>query len=179
MNPRILIVDDHEIVREGIRTLLARSGKNWEVCGEASNASDAIVAIKSLRPQVVVLDVSMPGISGLEAARLISKLDLSTRVLIFTMHESARLESEVRDAGAHGYVSKSRATRDLVRAIQTLLSGGTFFASVSEPSTGSGENSSRGLTFFSILRHSHVGLKLPVACKKGNYSSPFCRRPGV
>ncbi len=151
MNPRILIVDDHEIVREGIRTLLARSGKNWEVCGEASNASDAIVAIKSLHPQVVVLDVSMPGISGLEAARLISKLDLSTRVLIFTMHESARLESEVRDAGAHGYVSKSQATRDLVHAIQTLLSGGTFFGSASEPSTGSGENSDRGLTFFSIL----------------------------
>lgn len=70
MNPRILIVDDHEIVREGIRTLLARSGKNWEVCGEASNASDAIVAIKSLHPEIVVLDVSMPGISGLQAARL-------------------------------------------------------------------------------------------------------------
>ena len=151
MNPRILIVDDHEIVREGIRTLLARSGKNWEVCGEASNASDAIVTIKSLHPDVVVLDVSMPGISGLEAARLISKFDLSTRVLIFTMHESARLELEVRNAGAHGYVSKSQATRDLVRAIQTLLSGGTFFGVSSEPSPGSGENPDRGFTFFSIL----------------------------
>jgi DNA-binding NarL/FixJ family response regulator len=71
MNPRILIVDDHEIVREGIRNLLARSGKNWEVCGEASNASDAILAIESLQPDVVVLDITMPGISGLEAARLI------------------------------------------------------------------------------------------------------------
>ena len=151
MNPRILIVDDHEIVREGIRTLLARSGKNWEVCGEASNASDAIVAIKSLRPQVVVLDVSMPGISGLEAARLIGKLDLSTRVLIFTMHESAHLESEVRDAGAHGYVSKSQAARDLVHAIQTLLSGGTFFGGATGPSSGSGENPGRGSTYFSIL----------------------------
>ena len=105
MNPRILIVDDHEIVREGIRTLLASSGKNWEVCGEASNASDAIVAIKSLHPQVVVLDVSMPGISDLEAAPLIGKLDLSTHALIFTMHESAPLESELGEAGAHVYVS--------------------------------------------------------------------------
>src|SRR4029077_4021542 len=127
MNPRILIVDDHEIVREGIRNILARSGKNWEVCGEASNASDAILAIKSLQPDVVFLDVSMPGISGLEAARLIGKLDLAVRVLIFTMHESARSAVEAREVGAHGYVSKSQATRDLVLAIQTLLSGGTFF----------------------------------------------------
>jgi len=93
----------------------------------------------------------MPGISGLEAARLIGKLELSTRVLIFTMHESIRLESEVRDAGAHGYVSKSQAARDLVHAIQTLLSGGTFFGASSEPSPGSGENLGRGLTFFAIL----------------------------
>src|SRR4029077_19418267 len=106
MNPRILIVDDHEIVREGIRNLLARSGKNWEVCGDASNARDAIVAVKSLRPDVVVLDVTMPGISGLEASRLIGGLDLGTRVLIFTMHDSSRIAVDVRDAGAHGYVSK-------------------------------------------------------------------------
>jgi DNA-binding NarL/FixJ family response regulator len=134
MNPRILIVDDHEIVREGIRNLLARSGKNWEVCGEASNAGDAILAVKSKQPDVVVLDVTMPGISGLEAARLIAKLDLGTRVLIFTMHESARIAVEVREAGAHGYVSKSQANRDLVLAIETLLSGGTFFGVPSEPS---------------------------------------------
>jgi DNA-binding NarL/FixJ family response regulator len=151
MNPRILIVDDHEIVREGIRTLLARSGKNWEVCGEASNASDAIVAIKSLHPQVVVLDVSMPGISGLEAARLIGKLDLSTRVLIFTMHESTRLESEVRDAGAHGYVSKPQAARDLVHAIQTLLSGGTFLPA--------------------LLSHPPVLAKIPAAAPHFSQSS--------
>jgi DNA-binding NarL/FixJ family response regulator len=147
MNPRILIVDDHEIVREGIRNLLARSGRNWEVCGEASNASDAIVAVKSLQPDVVVLDVTMPGISGLEAARLISRLDLGTRVLIFTMHESSRMAVDVRDAGAHGYVSKSQANRDLVLAIQTLLSGGTFFGVPSDPSPGARENPDRGVTF--------------------------------
>jgi DNA-binding NarL/FixJ family response regulator len=151
MNPRILIVDDHEVVREGIRTLLARSEKNWEVCGEASNASDALRAIHSLHPDVVILDVTMPGINGLEAARLIGKLDLPTRVLIFTMHESERLEAEVRDAGAHGYVSKSQAARDLVLAIQTLLSGGTFFGALSEPSPGTNENPDRGVTFFKIL----------------------------
>jgi DNA-binding NarL/FixJ family response regulator len=151
MNPRILIVDDHEIVREGIRTLLARSGKNWEVCGEACNASDAIAAIRSLHPEVVILDVTMPGINGLEASRLISKLHLPPRVLIFTMHESSRIEAEVRDAGAHGYVSKAQAARDLVQAIQALLSGGTFFAPPSEPTSGSSENPGRGRTFFAML----------------------------
>lgn len=151
MNPRILIVDDHEIVREGIRNLLARSGKNWEVGGEASNASDAILSIKSSAPDVVVLDVSMPGISGLEAARLIGKLDVGTRILIFTMHESPRIALEARDAGAHGYVSKSQANRDLVLAIQTLLSGGTFFGSPSDPSSGAGENPNRNVSFRSAV----------------------------
>ena len=151
MNPRILIVDDHEIVREGIRNLLARSGKDWEVCGEASNASGAILAIKSLQPDVVVLDVSMPGISGLEAARLIGKLDLAVRVLIFTMHESARSAVEAREVGAHGYVSKSQATRDLVLAIQTLLSGGTFFGVPPDPSPGANENPDRGISFRATL----------------------------
>jgi two-component system invasion response regulator UvrY len=132
MNPTILIVDDHEIVREGIRNLLARSEKNWEVCGEAANANDALQAIKKLHPDVVILDVTMPGISGLEAARLIAKLDLPARVLIFSMHESERLETEVRAAGAHGFVSKSQAARDLVVAIESLLAGGTFFGPPSE-----------------------------------------------
>src|SRR5947207_7543093 len=157
MKPRILIVDDHEIVREGIRNLLARSGQEWEICGEASSASEAIVIVKSVQPEVIILDVTMPGISGLEAARLISKLDVPTRVLIFTMHESERMETEVRDSGAHGYVSKSQAARDLVRAIQTLLVGGTFFGAPSEPSpatpppsttNGSPDN---GLTSFAIV----------------------------
>jgi DNA-binding NarL/FixJ family response regulator len=151
MEPKILIVDDHEIVREGIRNLLARSGKNWLVSGEASNASEAILAVKSLQPDLVILDVTMPGMSGLEAARLIVKLHLAIRILIFTMHESATLETEIRDAGAHGCVSKSQAARDLVLAVQTLLSGGTFFGGPSEPSPSTPspkKNPDNGITFF-------------------------------
>jgi DNA-binding NarL/FixJ family response regulator len=127
MRPRILIVDDHEIVREGIRTLLAKTRTDWEVCGEAASASEALDAVKTLRPDVVILDITMPGMSGLEAAQRMKKLDVSSRVLIFTMHESGALGAEVRRAGADGFVLKSQAARDLVRAIQTLLSGGTFF----------------------------------------------------
>ena len=145
MPPSILIVDDHEIVREGIRNLLARSGKNWQVSGEASNASEALLAVKSIHPDLVILDITMPGISGLEAARLIDKLHVPTRILIFTMHESSTLEAEVRDVGAHGYVSKSQASRDLVLAIQTLLSGGTFFGSPSTSSAPPNQNPDNGI----------------------------------
>jgi DNA-binding NarL/FixJ family response regulator len=127
MNPRILIVDDHEIVREGIRTLLGRSRSEWQICGEASNASEALTAVKTLEPDVVILDITMPGTSGLEVAKRIKNMEIPSRVLIFTMHESERLATEVREAGAHGYVLKSQAARDLVSAIEEVLSGGSFF----------------------------------------------------
>jgi DNA-binding NarL/FixJ family response regulator len=127
MKPKILLVDDHEIVREGIRRLLTTSRPNWEICGEASNGKQAIEAVKRLEPDVVVLDITMPGMSGLEAAPHILKLGLGGRILIFTMHGSERLNVEIRNSGAHGYVQKSQAARDLVEAIECLLGGGTFF----------------------------------------------------
>jgi two-component system invasion response regulator UvrY len=127
MSARILIVDDHEIVREGIRTLISRSRPEWIICGEASDGEHAIEAVKTLKPDAVILDITMPGMSGLRAASQIAKLGLACRVLIFTMHESERLAAEVRKAGAQGHVLKSQAARDLIRAIEELLSGGTFF----------------------------------------------------
>jgi two-component system nitrate/nitrite response regulator NarL len=128
MTPRILIVDDHEIVREGIRTLLSRSRPEWEIVGEAVNGQLAIDAVKNLKPDVVILDVTMPVMSGLEAAPRIVALSTGTRILIFTMHQSETFVSEVRSAGAQGYVVKSQASRDLILAIDALLSGGTFFS---------------------------------------------------
>lgn len=127
MPAKILIVDDHEIVREGIRTLISRSHPDWEICGEASNGKQAIEAVKALKPDLVVLDITMPNLSGLEVASQLSKLGLGCRVLIFTMHESSRMPIEVRQAGAHGFVLKSQANRDLIRAIDRLLAGETFF----------------------------------------------------
>jgi DNA-binding NarL/FixJ family response regulator len=127
MNPRILIVDDHEIVREGIRTLLRRSRSDWEICGEASNATEALSAVTNLAPDLVILDITMPGTSGLVVAQRIQSMQFPPRVLIFTMHDSERLATEVRDVGAHGYVLKSQASRDLVLAIEQILSGGSFF----------------------------------------------------
>jgi DNA-binding NarL/FixJ family response regulator len=127
MTARILIVDDHEIVREGIRTLISRSRPEWVICGEASDGERAIEAVKTLKPDAVILDITMPGMSGLRVSSQIAKLGLGCRVLIFTMHESERLSAEVRKAGAQGHVLKSQAARDLIRAIEELLSGGTFF----------------------------------------------------
>jgi DNA-binding NarL/FixJ family response regulator len=127
MPARILVVDDHEIVREGVTRLIGRSRPEWEICGEASDGAEAIEAVRNLKPDVVVLDITMPKMSGLEAASRISKLGLGSRVLMFTMHESERLPMEVRQTGAHGVVLKSQAARDLIRAIDRLLAGGTFF----------------------------------------------------
>ncbi len=135
MPPRILLVDDHEIVREGIRTLMARSRPDWEICGEAGNGEEAVEAVKSLKPDIVILDITMPKMSGLEAAPRIAKLGLGCRVLMFTMHDSERLASEVRQAKAQGLVLKTQATRDLIRAVDCLLAGGTFFPSPPDASS--------------------------------------------
>jgi len=127
MKPKVLIVDDHEIVREGIRRLLTGSRPGWEICGEAANGKQAVDSVKTLKPDVVILDITMPGMSGMEAAPHILKLSLGCRILIFTMHYSDRLAAEIRETGAHGYVQKSQAARDLVEAIECVLHGGTFF----------------------------------------------------
>src|SRR5919108_1045709 len=129
MTARILIVDDHEIVREGIRTLLNKTRPEWDIVGEAKNGREAIEETQRLRPDLIILDITMPLMSGLDAASELIEQNFGGRILMFTMHESERFISEVRRAGAHGYVLKSQAARDLVRAIDRLLSGGTFFGS--------------------------------------------------
>lgn len=132
MSPKILIVDDHEIVRVGIRTLLSQVRADWEISGEATNADEALAAVQRLHPDIVILDVTMPGASGLEAARQMKKMGLPARILMFSMHDSERISTEARDAGAEGYVLKSEAARDLVVAIERILGGGTFFRTSSQ-----------------------------------------------
>jgi DNA-binding NarL/FixJ family response regulator len=135
----ILVVDDHEVVREGVRIIINRARPQWEICGEAANGQEAIDAVTRLRPDIVLLDITMPGLSGLEAASRISRLGLSSRILIFTMHESGELAHDARRVGARGYVTKSDAARHLVRAIETLLSGGTFFGGPEKHESGEQE----------------------------------------
>jgi len=120
MGSRILIVDDHEVVRQGIRTIL-RARPQWEVVGEAVNGRDAIEKAQSLDPDVIIMDITMPEMSGIEATREISKLKLRSAVLVFTMHESKNLASTVQEAGARGFVLKSHAARDLLEALEALM----------------------------------------------------------
>jgi DNA-binding NarL/FixJ family response regulator len=129
---RIQIVDDHEVLREGVKSLLAKLRPDWQVCGEATDGHEAIQVARDLRPDLIILDISMPRMSGLEASSEMRKEGLDIPVLIFTTHQSDRLAQEVRQAGAQGYVLKSQAARDLVLAIDTILSGRTFFGGLSE-----------------------------------------------
>jgi len=126
-HPRILIADDHDVVRQGIRSIITRFRPDWEICGEVTDGAAAIAAVQNLIPDVIILDITMPVMSGVEAASRISKLGLPTRILIFTMHESNRMIADVSQAGAHGCVLKSEASRDLLIALETLMNGGTFF----------------------------------------------------
>lgn len=116
---RILIVDDHDVVRRGLRSLL-RTRPGWDVCGEAADGREAVEKAKELRPDVIVLDVSMPAMNGLEAARQIRKEVPQSEILILTQHESREMMNEAISAGAKGYVVKSDISRELVNAIEEV-----------------------------------------------------------
>jgi DNA-binding NarL/FixJ family response regulator len=148
MTIRILIVDDHEIVREGLISHLAKSRPDWEICGEAVDGEQAIQFAQELKPDLIILDITMPRMSGLEASSRMRKLGLSVPVLIFTTHDSTRLATEVRQAGAQGYVLKSQAARHLVLAIDTILAGGTFFGAPPKPEPTRGDEPNLGIVFF-------------------------------
>ena len=116
---RILIADDHDVVRQGVRAVLEGQA-GWVVCGEASTGREAVAKAIDLQPDVVVLDISMPELNGLEATRQI-RAAVPAKILILTVHESDQVVTEVLDAGAHGYVLKTDAGRTLVEAIRALL----------------------------------------------------------
>ncbi|MDT4953892.1 MAG: hypothetical protein QOH63_1406 [Acidobacteriota bacterium] len=127
MNPvRILIADDHEIYRRGLRNLLETQA-NWEVAGEAITGRQAVEEAKRLSPDLIIMDISMPEMNGLEATRQICKIAPDTQVLILSIHENEQLVHEVLEAGARGYVLKSDAGRDLIAAVESLCQHKPFF----------------------------------------------------
>jgi len=123
---RILIADDHEVMRRGVRGLL-ESHDEWVVCGEAFEGTEAVVKSRELRPDLIIMDINMPGLTGIAAAQQIRRENPSAKILFFSVHESSQTVREVMNAGAQGYVAKSRAGHDLVDAVRNVLSGGTFF----------------------------------------------------
>jgi DNA-binding NarL/FixJ family response regulator len=125
---RILVADDHEVARKGIRSLL--EGHNgWEVCGEAKDGREAVEMAGQLKPEIVLLDIGMPNLNGLDAARQLASILPDTRILILTIHDDEQIVREVLATGARGFVLKSDAGRDLIAAVEALQNRRTFFTS--------------------------------------------------
>jgi|SRR6266700_747796 len=125
---KILLADDHEIVRHGLRALL-QDHEGWEISGEAVDGRDAVDKAALLKPELVILDIGMPCLNGLDAAREILRQDPQTTILVLTVHESEQLIRELLNVGAKGFLLKSDAARDLIAAVEALQEHRTFFTS--------------------------------------------------
>lgn len=123
---RILIADDHEVVRDGLRALIEHE-PGWEVCGTAATGLEAVESAKRLKPDIALLDMTMPELSGLEATRQIKRALPLTEVMVFSAHRSEDVVAQVFDAGAKSYICKADAGRHLVEAIRSLAEHKPFF----------------------------------------------------
>jgi DNA-binding NarL/FixJ family response regulator len=120
---RILIADDHEIFRRGLRSLL-ESHPEWEVCGEAMDGQEAVERTRVLDPDVVVLDITMPRLNGLEAAQIIRSEAPRAKMVILSQYEPSLMKQAALSAGAEAYITKSEVSRELLMAIETMISSG-------------------------------------------------------
>jgi DNA-binding NarL/FixJ family response regulator len=125
-NLRILIADDHDLMRRGLRALL-ESHPGWEICGEAANGREAVALCEELKPDIIILDITMPELNGVDAARRILKACPDTEVLLLSVHYSDQLIREILEAGIRGYIVKSDSDRDLVIAVEALANHKPFF----------------------------------------------------
>lgn len=133
---QILVADDHEVVRAGLVALL-KPHPGWQICGQAGDGREAVELAAQLKPDVVILDVGMPSLNGLEATRQILAASPQIRILILTMTDAEQLAQAALDAGARAFILKTDASRDLVTAVEALQANGTFFtARVREMLTG-------------------------------------------
>ena len=122
---KILIVDDHEALRAGVRTVLENHG--FEVCGEAADGQEALARAQQLRPDLVILDITMPVLDGFSAAREIHKRLPGVGILLLSMHESASMVNVAKSSGARGYVAKSEGIARLLKAVDAIAHNRTFF----------------------------------------------------
>jgi DNA-binding NarL/FixJ family response regulator len=130
--PRVLIVDDHAFIRRGVRGILS-AFPEWQLCGEADNGNDAVRMAEELRPEVIIMDLSMPGLNGLEATRQIRTREIDTKVVLLTLHESSELVGTAFSAGINGYLLKSDAEQELIRAMNVVIAGGTYVSPKFDP----------------------------------------------
>ncbi|HKQ87315.1 MAG TPA: response regulator transcription factor [Candidatus Acidoferrales bacterium] len=129
MRRRILIADDHEVVRKGLKSLLA-ARVDWQVCGEASSGLEAIEKSARLEPDVIVMDISMPNMDGLQATRGILQSRPEQKIVLYTMHDSEAFACAAMRAGAQAAVGKSEKAEELFHAIDLVLHGQQFFPAV-------------------------------------------------
>jgi two-component system response regulator NreC len=125
--PRVLVVDDHAFIRRGVQTIL-HPFPEWELCGEADNGNDAIRLTQELKPEVIIMDLSMPGLNGIEATRAIRKTHPDVKIVLLTLHESAELVRSAFRAGARGYLLKTDAEQELVKALNVVSGEGTYIS---------------------------------------------------
>jgi two-component system nitrate/nitrite response regulator NarL len=126
-NIKILIVDDHEVVRDGLKNILL-SLNNVAIAGEAANGEDAISFYDSLKPDLVIMDISMPGMNGIEATRIIKENDPNAKILILTMHDNQEYLNQIIRSGAKGFVLKNTDKEELLDAVKTVAGGENFFS---------------------------------------------------
>ena len=183
----ILIADDHEVVRRGIRALLD-ARPEWTICGEAATGSEAVEKAGKLRPDLVLLDLSMPDMNGLEAIPRIRDACPDAKILVLTMHDSGEMAARVLATGACGLVLKSDAVRDLVRAVESVEAGKPFLspsvtkliighlAQTNQPGPSPSDLSPRELEVLKLLALGHsnkeVAAALGISVKTGTRTVP-------
>ena len=125
--PRVLIVDDHAFIRRGVQTIL-HPFPEWEFCGEAENGKEAIRKADELKPEVIIMDISMPGLNGIEATRAIRKNQPTAKIVLLTLHDSSELLRIAFRAGARGYLLKTDAEQELVKALNVVVGEGAYIS---------------------------------------------------
>ncbi len=122
---RVLLVDDHEVVRAGLRALLEATG-HVDVVGEASSGEEAVTKARTLEPDIVIMDLAMPGMDGVQATRSIAALELDAKVLVLTIHDEDEFLVPAMEAGAAGFLNKSAADTDLIGAVEAVARGHSY-----------------------------------------------------
>lgn len=125
--PRVLIVDDHAFIRRGVQSIL-QAFPEWELCGEADNGKDAIQLNEELKPEVIIMDISMPGLNGIETTRTIRKMNSNVKIVLLTLHETGELVRSAFRAGAQGYLLKVDAEQELVKALNIVIGEGSYIS---------------------------------------------------
>jgi two-component system, NarL family, response regulator NreC len=125
--PRVLIVDDHAFVRRGVQMIL-ESIPDWELCGQASDGLEAIHMVEQLKPDVVLMDVTMPGMDGIQATHILRNANPRIKIILLTLHESVEVLRSGFRAGANGYLLKADAEEELIKALRVVIGDGSYIS---------------------------------------------------